>query len=80
MTQPLHIIVESGHPQPYIKGTYRTVWDHMEPGESFLVPDARQRVAALTAGQRCGHKVVSERNKDGEGFRIWLISKKEGDR
>ena len=77
-TQPpnrdYHLTIEKEKQQPYIRGTYSTVWEHMDPGDSFLVPDEPQRKAAIVAAKRNGMIATSE--KEGDKWRVWLVSNK----
>jgi hypothetical protein len=74
----LHITVTAGAPVPYIKGSFRTVWDYMQDGDSFVVPDQKVRKAAIQAGIRRGFLVTSAAEGDTGTFRVWLVSKTQG--
>lgn len=68
--------IEHGVPLPWIRGCFNAVWDKMQEGDSFKVPDGKARKAAIMSGKRCGHEVVSDK-LSGEGYRVWLVKRGE---
>ena len=70
----MDITIEKGIPIPYMRGTYGLVWDKMENGDSFVVPNERHRNAAIGIAKRAGHVVTSEKT-NGTGYRVWLVTK-----
>ena len=59
---------------PHCRGAYKQVWAEMNPGDSFKVPDNRNRMVAIMTGRRMGHIVKSEK-LNGDGYRLWLVTK-----
>jgi len=68
--------IERGIPLPWIRGCFNSVWEKMQEGDSFKVPDKKARAAATMSGKRCGHTVVSDK-LNGEGYRVWLVKRGE---
>lgn len=73
MTAEINIKIDKGIPMRG-RGKWAALFRKMDFGDSFVVESDIDRQSALIGGRRIGLNVAS-RKVNGEGYRVWLVSK-----